>query len=254
MTDSLPTIYWTYFLPGVALLSILAWYAVFYSWYPDRWPSLKIQSRVPGKVFLRRERLYTAYALLVFLMVGALTDWMRDQGWTKLYAQWDRWTYGYLIGSVGGVLLVQDAYFYWSHRLLHWRPLYRHVHSWHHRFHNPTPWSAFAFHPVEGLIQIGFVPLLALLPIHQAVLIGYTAFVLIGSVYGHTGYELRANKSGIWTLFNTSIHHNQHHTSYRYNFGIFLNLWDRWMGTHHPDYEAEVERMRPDGQEKGPID
>ena len=28
---------------------------------------------------------------------------------------------------------LHDAWFYWTHRLLHWRPLYAHVHAIHHR-------------------------------------------------------------------------------------------------------------------------
>ncbi len=28
---------------------------------------------------------------------------------------------------------LHDAWFYWTHRLLHWGPLYRHVHYIHHK-------------------------------------------------------------------------------------------------------------------------
>ncbi len=28
---------------------------------------------------------------------------------------------------------VHDAWFYWTHRLLHWGPMYRHVHYVHHK-------------------------------------------------------------------------------------------------------------------------
>jgi sterol desaturase/sphingolipid hydroxylase (fatty acid hydroxylase superfamily) len=28
---------------------------------------------------------------------------------------------------------LHDAWFYWTHRLLHWRPLYKYVHWEHHR-------------------------------------------------------------------------------------------------------------------------
>ena len=32
---------------------------------------------------------------------------------------------------------LHDAWFYWTHRLLHWKPLYRHVHYLHHRYAPP---------------------------------------------------------------------------------------------------------------------
>lgn len=28
---------------------------------------------------------------------------------------------------------LHDAWFYWTHRLLHWKPLYMHIHMPHHR-------------------------------------------------------------------------------------------------------------------------
>lgn len=35
--------------------------------------------------------------------------------------------------------LLHDAWFYWTHRLLHWRPLYRYVHWEHHRWVRGAP-------------------------------------------------------------------------------------------------------------------
>ena len=35
--------------------------------------------------------------------------------------------------TVAALDLLQDAWFYWAHRLLHWQPLMRHVHYLHHR-------------------------------------------------------------------------------------------------------------------------
>jgi sterol desaturase/sphingolipid hydroxylase (fatty acid hydroxylase superfamily) len=32
-------------------------------------------------------------------------------------------------------------------------------------------------------------------------------------------------------LFNTVTHHDAHHTNTQVNFGVFFNVWDRWMGT-----------------------
>lgn len=47
---------------------------------------------------------------------------------------------------------LHDAWFYWTHRLLHWKPLYRHVHAIHHECAlaaaaGPAGWSAAAAGP-----------------------------------------------------------------------------------------------------------
>ena len=38
-----------------------------------------------------------------------------------------------MVATVAALDVLHDAWFYWTHRLLHWRPLYRHVHYIHHR-------------------------------------------------------------------------------------------------------------------------
>lgn len=242
--------FWTFFLPIVAFLSALIAHLYFYVQKPQQWQTHKIQADTPLPPLMQRERRYAALSFVLFACIGYATDWLIREGYSQLYTDWSHWTYFYLPVSLVAVFFVQDAYFYWTHRLLHWKPLYHRVHSWHHRFQNPSPFSAFAFHPLEGIIQIGFVPLLAVLfPVHQAILVGYTTFVLVMSVYGHTGYELRAGKARMLHLFNTSVHHNQHHSSYRYNFGIFLHFWDRIMGTTHPDYTKTFEQFPREPQE-----
>ncbi len=37
-----------------------------------------------------------------------------------------------MVLSVVALDYLHDAWFYWTHRLLHWRPLYVHVHALHH--------------------------------------------------------------------------------------------------------------------------
>ena len=39
----------------------------------------------------------------------------------------------------------------------------------------------------------------------------------------------------------TTTHHDLHHSSGRYNYGLYFTWWDRWMGTEHPEY---VRRFR----------
>lgn len=38
-----------------------------------------------------------------------------------------------MVATVAALDVLHDAWFYWTHRLLHWRALYRHVHYIHHR-------------------------------------------------------------------------------------------------------------------------
>ena len=46
----------------------------------------------------------------------------------------------------------REFHFYWIHRVIHWKPLYKHVHYLHHKNVNPGPWSGLAMHPVEHIL------------------------------------------------------------------------------------------------------
>ena len=48
-------------------------------------------------------------------------------------------------------------HFYWIHRLLHWRPLYRMAHSLHHRNIDTGPWTGISMHPLEHLLYFSSI-------------------------------------------------------------------------------------------------
>ncbi|MGV3624174.1 MAG: sterol desaturase family protein, partial [Archangium sp.] len=133
---------------------------------------------------------------------------------------------------LGFVLLVHDTFFYWSHRLLHHPALFARVHSVHHRSHTPSPFSALAFHPAEAVLQgIWAIPLF-FLPIPTAVWLAFALAAITINVVGHCGVEVvprRIRERWSWLNFTTT--HDLHHQRVRGNYGLYLSLWDRVMGT-----------------------
>lgn len=67
--------------------------------------------------------------------IWSLVETMHRQGWGLLYDGPIRSTEDVLYVLVSVVILdyLHDAWFYWTHRLLHWKPLYVHVHYIHHK-------------------------------------------------------------------------------------------------------------------------
>jgi lathosterol oxidase len=236
---------WGIFIPAITLVF------TFYFQYIDRLFSGKVKIYQIDQVGQTnpspREIRNTIVALLLFCMTGAFTGYSIDHGWTKVYSEFTYSLSGmsYLFLSFLIAALIHDIYFYLTHRLLHVDFVFKHIHAIHHKSHNTNAWSAFSFHPVEGLVQIGIVPLVAFfLPIQETVFFAFTGFLLFMSVYGHAGYELRANKQSALDIFNTSLHHYQHHKYVKYNFGIYFNLWDRLFGTNHPNYSESLTSLR----------
>jgi Delta7-sterol 5-desaturase len=152
-----------------------------------------------------------------------------------------------LAGSVVLLLVLHDTYFYWAHRFLHWGPVFRIAHVAHHRSLNPTPFAAFSFHPIEAVIQYGFVPLIALVaPLHVMALLIFGLVMTALNVYGHGGIELSPRgfvRNPVGRFLLTPTHHDLHHTTVDYNYGFYSSVWDRLMGTNYPGYQAAFERV-----------
>lgn len=60
----------------------------------------------------------------------------------------------------------RNAHFYATHRMMHCKFLYKHVHSLHHRSVNTGPWSGLSMHPVESFTWFSTVLLHALCSSH----------------------------------------------------------------------------------------
>lgn len=238
-------IFWSLYIPFAALALIL-YFQFIDVFFRGKKKSFLIEGESPVRPKWSEVR-FTLLNLLVFSAFGLLVGFWIDRGTSQVYTEWPTSVLGYiyLLVTFFGALAVHDIYFYWTHRLLHYRPVFKYVHAWHHESHKVNAWSAFSFHPLEGVFQIGVVPLVAwLFPIHEWVLVVFTFFLLFISVYGHCGYELRPNKLNAFRVFNTSLHHFQHHKHVHYNFGIYLNLWDKWFKTDYPKYDEAFDALK----------
>ena len=168
--------------------------------------------------------------------------------------------YGLFYAMLTIVILIffMDAWFYWTHRLLHLTPLFKKSHSVHHKFTNPTVWSGYSLHWLEGLIlTMGLFVILLILPHHIISVVTYVMFSIVYTSWLHSGYELFPIK---WlrhpTLkwVHTSLHHNIHPQRFDSNYSLYFTFWDKMMGTdftriekYHPKFLGYSEHS--DGSE-----
>jgi Delta7-sterol 5-desaturase len=61
------------------------------------------------------------------------------------------WSYSYAIFPL--MFIIQDTYFCWTHRLMHHPKVFKTFHSVYHQSTNPSPWAAYAFHPLEEIVE-----------------------------------------------------------------------------------------------------
>ncbi len=83
--------------------------------------------------------------------------------------------------------LWREIHNYWTHRLIHWKPLYRAIHHVHHKNVNVGPWSGLAMHPVEHIINFSASLLFWVVPSHPLMAIFTLQHALLAPAPGTPG-------------------------------------------------------------------
>jgi len=221
---------------------------IFYRLFYARFTRSKIQKRHARKADFLHEISYSLLSTFVFAVIGVLLLFTPMVKYTLLYKNIYAYPIWWIPVSVLLALVIHDTYFYWMHRLLHHKLIFRHAHLVHHKSVNPSPWASYSFHFLESIIEGGILVVVVLvLPMH---LISLLLFIIAGfviNVYGHLGYEIMPQKfrRSFWfQILNTSVHHNMHHSKFKGNYGLYFRVWDRLMKTEHPDYVKEYDRVQ----------
>ena len=223
-------------------------FVLFYFLLRKAWSSKKLQPKPPGREDYAREVGYSILTICIFALAPLLLLHIPSIAkHTTFYKDIDEhgWIYFFLAFPL--LFVMHDAYFYWTHRLMHHKKLFKAFHLIHHKSTNPSPWAAYAFHPLEALVEIGIFPVfLFTIPIHFLHLFIFFFLMIVYNVYGHLGYELYPNgfnKTWIGKWINTSTSHNQHHQYFKGNYGLYFTFWDRVMGTMRSDYDKRFDEI-----------
>jgi sterol desaturase/sphingolipid hydroxylase (fatty acid hydroxylase superfamily) len=193
----------------------------------------------PSRSDVRREifnsfRTMVLYGLLItLLLVG------QKAGMFHLYFSVRERGVPYFLFSIVVLVVLNDTYYYWMHRLMHQPFLYKTVHATHHKSLNPTPWASFSFSPWETCLLGLYIPAIAyFFPMHA--LAGCLAFYvqMFHNVLGHAAHELMPPGLVKVSLSNTVAHHQAHHEWFNCNYGLHFQWWDKLMGTSVPGTQA----------------
>jgi len=233
-------------------------FLVFWLWGRERFRHRLIQGTFPKAAKMLHDVRWSLSTVLIFSLVGVGVYYGVRAGVLRGYPQVKDKGWLWFWASVIVLIVLQDTYFYFTHRAMHHRWLFRLVHRTHHVSTNPSPWTAYAFSPIEALVHAAFVPLLwMLLPLHQAAVFVFLGFMILRNVKGHLSMELFPSgftRSPVFGWSTTTTHHALHHRHFKLNFGLYFTLWDRLLGTTHPEYHALYERVVSRAPAKGVVD
>lgn len=184
---------------------------------------------------LREELLLSTLSILIFAAQAVALVWLLRHGWLTI--DWHR-SLWHLLWELPVLYLWNELHFFAVHRLLHWKPLYRSVHIWHHRSVITTPFSAYSFHPIESFLLGAVMPLaLVFHAFSPWALLGLTIMSLLLNVSGHLPHE--QVRSGFNALLPHSRYHNRHHREFYIHFSFSLPLLDRWFVARKPEAPAD---------------
>jgi sterol desaturase/sphingolipid hydroxylase (fatty acid hydroxylase superfamily) len=227
-------------LVAVVCSAIIAIVATVYGILNRAYPERRIQKHRDND-HVRAEMLRAPGSVAVISLAFAGGLFIQGQGWalTPLPITW--WSVPLMtIASV----IAYDTWFYWVHRLLHWKPMYR-FHALHHTSVAPTIWTHHYETFVEAsLNQLFYIVIVFVLPVPWPALVLHRIYDQASGMVGHSGFEHFAGSTNRtpWPLAST-IFHDQHHGYFRFNFAHSFSLWDRVMGTLHPRYDRTVEEF-----------
>ncbi|NLR60255.1 sterol desaturase family protein [Chitinophaga polysaccharea] len=223
-------------------------FTLFYLLMPARFNRFKIQLKQATKKDFLREIWYSMQSTLVFTIITVILLFTPVRKFTLVYDHLNDFPLWYIGVSLVASLILHDTYFYWMHRLLHHKQLFKRTHLVHHESTNPSPWTSYSFHVLEAIAEGGILVLIvSVMPMHPLTVLLFTISGFIINVYGHLGYELMPeNFRHTWwfEVLNTSVHHNLHHKKFKGNYGLYFRVWDRIMGTEHPDYVKEYDLVQ----------
>jgi Delta7-sterol 5-desaturase len=241
---------------GRYLLIAGLFHGVFYVWFPKRWQQRKINARAYKPNQFKKEVKWSMITALLFALAGTIMLVLWQKGFTRVYIDVHDYSLWWLPVSLLMALLLHETYYYWLHRWMHHPRIFKIVHKVHHDSNITSPWTAFSFHPLEGLLQALFLPLLLLLlPMHLYVIIFQLTIMTFSSVINHLDIEVypknfHKNLLGKWLIGAT--HHSLHHKQFKYNYGLYFTFWDKWKQTESPLYEKlfEEKTTNRSGNEK----
>ncbi|OIT02275.1 methylsterol monooxygenase 2-2, partial [Nicotiana attenuata] len=108
--------------------------------------------------------------------------------------------------------ILEDFVFYWGHRILHTKWLYKHVHSVHHEYATPFGLTSEYAHPAE-ILFLGFATIVgpAITGPHLITLWLWMVLRVLETVEAHCGYHFPWSLSNFLPLYGGADFHDYHH-------------------------------------------
>lgn len=133
-------------------------------------------------------------------------------------------TFHWVLAELSFCIFIEEIGFYYAHRLLHNRHIYKYIHKQHHEWTAPIAITAIYCHPIEHIFSNLVPPFLGIFMLGSHVAVAWLWFtlVILSTLNAHSGYHL--------PFFPSPEAHDFHHLKFNQCFGV-LGVLDRLHGT-----------------------
>ena len=203
-------------------------------------PFSQMNKTTPGDRQVLDELISSLKSLLIFNWGSMYAYFGIKMGWIQVYTQVSDRGWLYYFASIAILLLIQDTWVYWTHRLLHTPAFFKWSHRRHHQSVQTTPLTAYSFDAFEAITHAAIaVVAYSWFPVHPSTFIVFQLAMALQNLNAHSGFDwipepVRNSALG-GTLLNLWVcprNHHLHHQKGHGNYSLYFTFWDRMMGTY----------------------
>jgi len=134
------------------------------------------------------------------------------------------------VAAIFAVAIWRDFHFYFAHRLIHIKFLYKYVHSLHHRNTDIEPFAGLSMHPIEHLFYFACAGPALYVKTSPFAFMWFGIHLLISPAASHSGFE---------DNMQSDQFHYLHHRFFECNYGTGGVPYDLWFGTFRESLEVK---------------
>lgn len=229
------------------IFSLFFAYFLVYKIYSDYFKPLKIQDAPYNAKLFANDMFWTITNVTAAIIMGVSFQYLWSNGYIDFNTSSPsifELIYEFLI-----LFVLYDATYYFLHRGLHQEPFYSWIHIHHHKSFSPTFFTAFAFHPIEGMLAA----LIAVFWVWALNFHYHSIFILLGIFGGAMNFSVHCAheyfprnwlKKWYTKWFITPTFHDIHHSRVNCNFSAFTIIPDYLMGTLSKDLKKVFEKIK----------
>ena len=138
-------------------------------------------------------------------------------------------------------MYAEDMIYHWTHRILHWGPIYVYIHKVHHQFQDTVGIATEYTHPFDyfftGMLPSALACAILGPNMHFTSVLSFT-FLRVWETFDlHCGFETPWSPYRVLPFASSAEYHDFHHSHNVGNYSSMFSIWDTVYGKNRAFFE-----------------